>query len=113
MALTSIRIHTSNSSFEAIYLSTSFPFSNHTCEVSSLMLSQTNSFPFAISFENMSSSPAQSYKPPTELRLKIHRAVWDPRTVVLSYGKQTTPPITLSINYEARQETLKHYHRYT
>ncbi|KAK4652896.1 hypothetical protein QC762_0077960 [Podospora pseudocomata] len=71
MALAPIRIHTSNSSFEAIYLSTSFPFFKHTCEVSSLMLSQTNSFPFATSFENMSSSPAQFSKPPNELRLKF------------------------------------------
>ncbi|KAK0671939.1 hypothetical protein QBC41DRAFT_383924, partial [Cercophora samala] len=54
---------------------------------------------------------------PAEIRLMIYRATWEPVRVVLRpnvLGRTITyagsRPITLSINFEARSETLKCYH---
>ncbi|KAK0721301.1 hypothetical protein B0T21DRAFT_414495 [Apiosordaria backusii] len=50
---------------------------------------------------------------PAELRLEIYRQVWEPRTVVISAAQNRQKfPVTLHINYESREETLKHYHHY-
>ncbi|KAK4196652.1 hypothetical protein QBC40DRAFT_312928 [Triangularia verruculosa] len=65
---------------------------------------------------------------PAELRLKIYRASWEPRTVAMyldssepsdrfgftvPHRLETVPlPATLHLCFEARQETLKHYAKY-
>ncbi|KAK4195287.1 hypothetical protein QBC40DRAFT_161102, partial [Triangularia verruculosa] len=58
---------------------------------------------------------------PPEIRLKIWREVWKPRTITISFEprnytlmlhEKSQPPVTLAISYEARAKTLKHYHRY-
>ncbi|KAK0659796.1 hypothetical protein QBC41DRAFT_307832 [Cercophora samala] len=51
---------------------------------------------------------------PVEIRLKIYRATWEPSIVSLHYApdgstKSGQHPMTLSLNFEAREETLKHY----
>ncbi|KAK4195284.1 hypothetical protein QBC40DRAFT_316659 [Triangularia verruculosa] len=49
---------------------------------------------------------------PTEIRLHIYRLVWEPQMVALgSEHHSHKDPVTLQINHEARQETLRHYHR--
>ncbi|KAK0721307.1 hypothetical protein B0T21DRAFT_423757 [Apiosordaria backusii] len=62
-------------------------------------------------------SPGSINDLPAEIRLKIYRLVWEPTTIVLGHGQpqkqpRKKPPVTLFINYEAREETLKHYHHY-
>ncbi|KAK0659789.1 hypothetical protein QBC41DRAFT_341256 [Cercophora samala] len=65
------------------------------------------------------------YRLPIELRYQIYSSVWEPRTVIL--GKHTdpsdnlpsvplgtqTPPVTLHLSHEAREETLKHYRKFS
>lgn len=78
--------------------------------------------------------PSRSNRPewtslPAEVRLMIYRAIWKPRPVILQrkWTEQETisawnldpagdsikihsaPPVTLRINSEAREETLRHY----
>jgi hypothetical protein len=77
--------------------------------------------------EKSESSPTTFKALPTEIRLKIWRATWEPRTVEVymhlidqaqdnanlfssSIYRSTSPlPATLSICSESRYETLKHY----
>ncbi|KAK4195286.1 hypothetical protein QBC40DRAFT_269401 [Triangularia verruculosa] len=65
--------------------------------------------------KNQQKSPGGWSRLPAEIRLKIYQDVWETRTVFFGIRKPGTiahPPITLAINCESRQETLKHYHRY-
>ncbi|KAK0721302.1 hypothetical protein B0T21DRAFT_414496 [Apiosordaria backusii] len=87
------------------------------------------------STDSTQSQPAGFNCLPPEIRLKIYREVWEPRTVVssfelrdidhdpsprhpkaleraLEHQRKRKPPVTLHINYEARQQMLMHYHRY-
>ncbi|KAK4195281.1 hypothetical protein QBC40DRAFT_301316 [Triangularia verruculosa] len=60
---------------------------------------------------------------PTELRLQIYRDTWTRRILVANLGRADkdlgaiglieAPPVALFINFEAREETLRHYHKYT
>ncbi|KAK0721308.1 hypothetical protein B0T21DRAFT_423758 [Apiosordaria backusii] len=62
------------------------------------------------------------HKLPPEIRLKIYRQSWQPRTVFVGIrptranaasarANEAHLPVTLHLNYEAREQTLRHYKR--